>query len=160
MLAMTPQAHSVWDNLEFRTPVMLRVVTPLSDAAMRWCPPNDSNSVAWLLWHIAEVEDNWVRDKIHGLAKRYPFGASVRDMPRERFPDKVALLAYFHEVRSLSKLRLSATADEDFDRAVLDETFGTITVRQVWAGVASSCAWHSGQIALTGRLAGCSPHTA
>ncbi len=29
---------------------------------------------------------------------------------------------------------------------------GTITVQQVWGGVVTSCAWHSGQIALTNRL--------
>jgi uncharacterized damage-inducible protein DinB len=149
---MNPQARFAWESLELRTPSMLRIVAALPEAAVRWWPPNNSNSIAWLLWHIAEVEDNWVRDKVYGLPKRHPFEASVREIPREKYPYKARLLAYFHEVRQLSRQRLEQTAQEDFDRVVHDEHFGTITTRQVWAGVVTSCAWHSGQIALTHRL--------
>jgi hypothetical protein len=31
---------------------------------------------------------------------------------------------------------------------IKDEHYGQITVRQVWAGAATSCAWHGGQIVL------------
>lgn len=149
---MNAQAQFVRDALELRTPTMLRIVDGLSERAMRWWPPGGSNSVAWLLWHIAEVEDNHVRDKILGLPKRYPFGVSVRAADRDANPDKAALLAYFHEVRALSRDRLEAMSVDDFDRAVTDETFGNVTIRQVWAAVATSGAWHGGQIALTNRL--------
>ncbi len=149
---MGPQSRFVWDSLEIRTPTMLRIVEPLSEAQMRWLPPNNSNSIAWLVWHIAEVEDNWVRDKLYGLPKRYPLGASVRATPIERYPSKAEVLAYFHEVRALTKQRLEQTAEEEFDRIIQDESFGAITVRQLWGGVVTSCAWHSGQIVLTNRL--------
>jgi len=149
---MAPQSQFAWDALEFRTPAMLRIVEALSEDAIRWWPPNGSNSIAWLIWHIAEVEDNWVRDKLYGLPKRYPFGSTVRSVPPQAFPDKATLLTYFHEVRALSRQRLAETGDEGFDRVIEDEHFGPLSVRHVWAGVATSCAWHSGQIALTARL--------
>src|SRR5579864_1897744 len=61
---MEMQARVLWDALVFRTPVMLRIVEGLSDAQLRWLPPNGVNSIAWLLWHIAEVEDHWIREKL------------------------------------------------------------------------------------------------
>src|SRR5689334_6138661 len=103
---MTLAAQFVWAGLTFRTPVMLAAVERLMDAELRWQPPNGANSIAWLLWHIPEVEDNWVRDRLYGLPKRYPFGASVKSTPLDRFPPKTALLAYFHEVRALTRQRL------------------------------------------------------
>jgi len=52
---MNSQAKFVWDALEFRMPTILRIVEPLSEDQLRWWPPNESNSIAWLIWHIAEV---------------------------------------------------------------------------------------------------------
>jgi hypothetical protein len=51
-------------------------------------------------------------------------------------------------VRALSKDRLERTGEDEFERTIVDEHFGLITIRQVWSGVATSCAWHGGQIIL------------
>jgi uncharacterized damage-inducible protein DinB len=149
---MGPQAQCVWDGLEFRTPAMLAVVERLTDDQLRWQPPNGANSIAWMLWHIPEVEDNWIRDRLYGLPPRYPFGASVRSTPLRQFPGKPELLDYFHEVRLLTHARLAETPDERFDRTIRDEHYGTLTVRQVWAGIVTSGAWHGGQIVYVNRL--------
>lgn len=149
---MNSQARVVWEGLEFRTPTILRIVEPLSEDQIRWLPPNNSNSIAWLLWHIAEVEDNWVRDRVYGQPRRFPFGNTVRETALDKYPSKSALLRYLSEVRAISRQRLKDTSEEDFDRLVDDPTWGKISVRQVWAGVVTSCAWHGGQIALTNRL--------
>jgi DinB family protein len=149
---MVPQAQFAWESLEFRTPAMLRVVAALPEAAIRWRPPNGANTVAWLLWHIAEVEDDWVRDKVYGQPRRYPFGVSVRGASLESYPTKSELLAYFHEVRALTRARLEETTEEGFERTVEDSTFGTLTVRQLWGGVVTSFAWHAGQISFLNRL--------
>jgi len=143
---MGPQARTIWDSLEFRTPAIFRAIENLSDAELRWQPPNGGNPIAWLLWHIPEVEDNWVRDKLLDLPKRYPFGASVKVRSGSEWPGKTALLSYFHEVRALTKDRLERTPEDEFDRIVADERFGSISVRQLWGGVVTSCAWHGGQI--------------
>ncbi len=149
---MNPQAMFVWESLAFRTPTMLRIVEPLTEDEMRWLPPNQSNSIAWLVWHIAEVEDNWVRDRLYGQTKHYPFGCSVRTAARGQYPSKAELLRYFAEVRGLTKHRLEEASEAEFEQLLHDDHFGAISVRQLWGGVVTSCAWHGGQIALTNRL--------
>lgn len=149
---MNAQAKFVWESLEFRTAILLRIVEPLTEEEMLWLPPNKSNSIGWLVWHIAEVEDNWVRDRVYGLPKRYPFGYSVRSAALDQYPTKAQLLTYFAEVRTLTKRRLGETSEAEFDRMIHDDQFGEISVRQLWGGVVTSCAWHGGQIALTNRL--------
>ena len=143
---MGPQARVIWDSLEFRTPAVLRSVERLSENELHWQPPNGGNSVAWLLWHIPEVEDNWVRDGLLHLPKRYPFGASVKAQSEKERPSKTALISYFHEVRALTKERLERTTEEEFDRTISDEHFGSLSVRQLWGGVVTSYAWHGGQV--------------
>ena len=149
---MNREARMVWAGLEFRKPAMLNILESLSEEQMHWVPPNGRNSMAWQLWHIAEVEDNWVRDLLSGEPRRYPFGVSVREATRQQYPTKARLLAYFQEVRDLSKRRLEATPEADFDKTVHDPHFGPLSVRDVWGGVITSFAWHAGQIALTNRL--------
>ncbi len=85
---MNREARVVWAGLEFRKPAMLRIVDKLAEEQMHWVPPNGCNSIAWQVWHIAEVEDNWVRDILRGAPKRYPFGSSVRTASREQYPPK------------------------------------------------------------------------
>ena len=58
---MTPAAQAIWSALEFRKPMLLRNVEPLDQQQLLWRPGPGRNSIAWQLWHIAEVEDNWVR---------------------------------------------------------------------------------------------------
>jgi hypothetical protein len=131
---------------------MLNIVERLTDEQVRWQPPNGANPIAWMLWHIPEVEDNWVRDSLYGQPRRYPFGASVKSTRLEQCPTKAELLVYFHEVRTLTHERLEQTSEGDFDRVVQDEQYGRLTVRQVWAGVLTSAAWHGGQIVYLHRL--------
>lgn len=145
---MTGQAALLWRTLEFRAPVMLRAVESLTDAQLLWSPPRGGNSVAWLLWHIAEVEDNWVRDRLYGQAPRFPFGASVRHSAGGSYPAKAGLLDYFREVRSLSRERLAKTTDAALGSRVADEHFGELTAADVWIAVATSCSWHGGQIVM------------
>lgn len=149
---MGPQAQCVWDGLHFRAPAMLAVVERLTNEQLRWQRPNAANPIARMLWHIPEVEDNWVRDRLYGMPKRYPFGTSVKSTPLDAFPDKSELLAYFHEVRALTKARLNDVSEAQFERTIQDEHYGPLTVRQVWAGVVTSAAWHGGQIAYVNRL--------
>ena len=151
---MNPVAKVVWQGLEFRKPAMLRHVEPLSEEQMRWHPPNKANSISWQLWHIAEVEDNWIRALLEGEPKRYPFGCSVKVATSDQYPSKSMLLEYFLEVREISRKRLIKMTEADFKRTVHDDHFGELTVGEVWGGVVTSFAWHAGQIALTNRLLG------
>ncbi|MFG0329140.1 MAG: DinB family protein [Phycisphaerales bacterium] len=154
---MTPEGKSIWAGLEFRRPLMMRNLEPLSPNQMRWIPGEGRVSIAWQLWHIAEVEDNWVRDLVLEEPPRFPFGVQMREATADQFPSKAELISYFHEVREQSRERLESLGEAEFDREVVDHDYGPITVREVWAGVVTSFAWHAGQIALTAKLMPNSP---
>jgi hypothetical protein len=47
------------------------------------------------LWHIAEVEDNWVREAVYSEPWRFPFGRGVKAARAEQYPGKAELLDYF-----------------------------------------------------------------
>ena len=149
---MSPEARAIWSALEFRKPMLLRNVEPLSDEQMRWRPGPGRNPIAWQLWHIAEVEDNWIGALVIEDPLRFPFGVQVRAARDEDYPRKAELLAYFREVRDLTRQRLDAAGEADFARQVEDPDFGRITLLDVWSGVVTSFAWHAGQIALTAKL--------
>jgi hypothetical protein len=119
---------------------------------MLWRPGPQRVSIAWQLWHIAEVEDNWIRALVTNEPMRHPFGVAQREADDEQYPAKADLLAYFHEVRAITRKRLRAADEADFDRQVHDDDFGELTVRDVWSGVVTGFAWHAGQIALTAKL--------
>ena len=149
---MTPAAETIWSALEFRTPMLLRNVEPLSEAQMRWRSARGSNSIAWQLWHIAEVEDNWIRSLVTCEPLRFPFEVQVRAATDEQFPSRDRLLEYFHEVRAITRARLEAAGAADFRRPVDDPDFGRQTVLDIWSGVVTGFAWHAGQIAMTAKL--------
>ena len=149
---MIAESKAIWSALEFRKPMLLCNIEPLAEPQMRWRPAADRNSIAWQLWHIAEVEDNWIRAMVTGEPLRFPFGVQVRAATDDDYPTKAQLLAYFHEVRTLTDRRLEASPSADFEQQVEDPDFGRLSVLDVWAGVVTSFAWHAGQIALTAKL--------
>jgi uncharacterized damage-inducible protein DinB len=38
----------------------------LTEAESRWQASLDSNSIQWLVWHMARVEDSWINNNIAG----------------------------------------------------------------------------------------------
>ncbi|MHC5004063.1 MAG: DinB family protein [Planctomycetota bacterium] len=154
---MTPYAKAILSSLEFRKPMLLRNVTPLSEEQMRWAPGPGRNSIAWQLWHIAEVEDNWIRALVTGEPLQFPFGVALDAARPEQYPSKSQLLEYLEDVRRITRGRLEATTEEQFERPVEDPDFGRVTVLDIWAGVATSFAWHAGQVAMTAKLLPSSP---
>lgn len=156
---MVPQAQAIWSALEFRKPMLLRNVEPLREEQMRWLPGPERKPIAWQLWHIAEVEDNWVRTMVTGEPVRFPFGIQVREAGEADYPSKAELLRYLSDVRATTRGRLEAAAAADFERRVTDPDFGSLTVLDVWSGVVTSFAWHAGQVALTAKLVPGSPVT-
>ena len=98
---MIDEAKSIWAGLEFRMPMLLRNVEPLSEEQMRWIPAPGRVSIAWQLWHIAEVEDNWIRLLVTNEDLRFPFDVQVREVERDdQYPARQALIDYLHEVRA------------------------------------------------------------
>ena len=139
--------------------MMLRNIEPISEEQMLWIPGPGRSSIAWQLWHIAEVEDNWVRSMITNEKLRFPFNIQMRNATDEDYPSKAKLVEYFHEVREITKNRLEAACENDFTHKVEDPDFGKCTVLDIWMGVVTSFAWHAGQIALTAKLLADTPVT-
>ena len=157
--AMVPEAKAIWSGLEFRKPMMLRNVEPLSAAQMLWVPGEKRKCVAWQLWHIAEVEDVWIAEVVLGEKGLFPFGHRLAEIEHDlsMYPSKVELIAYFHEVRAITKARLERATADDFEREVAGADFGTRPARDIWQGVVTSFAWHAGQLAMTAKLMPGSP---
>jgi len=158
---MTPEGLSIVSALDFRMAMLLRNVEPLSEGQMDWVPGEGRNSIRWQLWHICEVEENWVGQCLLDLPARFPLGVSLGESygvpgSADR-PDKDRLLEYLREVRALSRQRLEGMDGGDFERVVHDPDFGRMSARELWAGVVTSFAWHAGQIALTAKLLPGSP---
>lgn len=151
---MVPEAKSIWSGLEIRVPMMVRNVEPLTREQMLWVPAEGRKCVAWQLWHIAEVEDVWIAEVVLGEEGRFPFGHRLAEVEGDlsTYPSKDELLAYFHEVRSITKSRLERATEEDFEREVTDADFGTRPARDIWQGVVTSFAWHAGQLAMTAKM--------
>jgi hypothetical protein len=42
----------------------------LTEAESRWQASLDSNSIQWLVWHMARVEDSWINNKLR-VAKAF-----------------------------------------------------------------------------------------
>jgi hypothetical protein len=97
------------------------------------------------------VEDVWIRTCLLDEPAHFALGRPLAQAGDD-YPPKAALLDYLHGVRALSRSRLEGMEASDFDRRVRDPDFGEMTARELWAGVATSFAWHAGQIALTAKL--------
>lgn len=158
---MIDEALTIWEGLEFRRPMLRRQVDPLDEHQLHWVPGDGRRSIAWQLWHIAEVEDNWYRTLVEDQPPRLPLGCALAAMdgnePPRAWPDKPALLAYLDESRALSAERLEAATPGQLAAQVRDPDYGRRAVRAIWAGIVTSYAWHAGQVALTAKLMPDSP---
>jgi hypothetical protein len=133
----------------------------LTDEVSTYRPAPEANTIAWLLWHSARVQDAQVSD-IAGVDQVWDgwvdrFGL---DLPRDdtgygHSPDDVAkvrasaenLVGYYHAVHTMT-LDYVATLDADELERVIDDNWDppvTASVRLV--SVIDDCAQHLGQAA-------------
>ena len=122
--ATTPGAASVQD----------RLLTGLTQAQLRQCPA-DHNSIIWLLWHIARVEDFIVNTCVRGVAQvldrggwQARLGVKRRDIGTGMTADEVAtfsvdvdvaaVLAYRAAVAQETRAGLTARDFDDLDKPV------------------------------------------
>jgi hypothetical protein len=125
----------------------------------------DANSIAWLLWHLARVQDDHVADAFgieqlwiaQGWVERFnlPFrpesvgyGHSSADVAAVRVESADLLTGYYDAVYEQTLLCLKGLGDEDFDR-IVDRSWNppvTLGVRLV--SVISDALQHAGQAAI------------
>lgn len=135
----------------------------LTDEAASYRPAPSANSVAWLLWHsarvqdlqvaqIAGVEQAWTRD---GWADRFGldlprndtgYGHGADDVTKVRVP--AALLAgYYHAVHQLTLEYVSGVSADELGR-IMDRGWDPpVTVSMRLISSIDDCAQHLGQAA-------------
>lgn len=104
----------------------------LTPVELYWQPSPSSNHIAWLVWHMARVEDGWYNRYIgggepvwteDGFCTRFRLSADgsgagdtaedVADFPKLTIEE---LFEYFDAVRSKSLTHLAALTAEDLDQ--------------------------------------------
>jgi hypothetical protein len=121
-----------------------------------------SNSVAWLVWHLARVQDDHVaevagRDQVWtagGWDKRFdlPFTASAtgyghspEGVAKVRVPDGSLLTGYYDAVHEASLSYLAELADADLDQVVDERWDPPVTLGVRLVSVICDDLQHAGQ---------------
>lgn len=133
-------------------------------AALCWQPDTAANTIAWLVWHLARIQDDHLADVagreqvwVEGdWAGRFGLDPGTRDTGFGHDPEAVrsvrpeaatSLVAYLDAVTARTREVLEGTSDEDLDR-VVDESWDppvTLGVRLV--SVIGDGMQHAGQAA-------------
>ncbi len=128
-------------------------------------PSPDTNSIAWLIWHLTLVQDtslsgvmgveqDWVTQGWHAKFDLPPdpkldgFGDTPQQVAAFRTPSRQVLLDYHDHITERSKAYVSGLAAEDFDRALNEpqwQPLPTVGVRLM--SVISDNLQHAGQAA-------------
>jgi uncharacterized damage-inducible protein DinB len=135
----------------------------LSDAELRWQASVDTNTIAWLVWHMARVEDNWINGVIAGgenvwesgdWAKKTGITATgngysdtmdeVRALPDVAVSD---LLDYYDAVRAAAFEVIDGMSEKDISNE-FSRAGRTVTWAYILGHVIVEEAQHLGQIAL------------
>ncbi|MDT5362127.1 MAG: hypothetical protein QOC69_3889 [Mycobacterium sp.] len=142
----------------------------LTDELSWWRPTPDANSIAWLIWHSARVQDAqlceiagikqvWLRD---GWADRFAL-----DLPRDSHgyghtPEQVGkvrtpadlLTDYYHAVHKVTLEFVASVTPEELDRIVDRRWTPPVTASARLVSIIDDCAQHLGQAAYIRGIAG------
>ncbi|MEE4542776.1 DinB family protein [Streptomyces sp. V4-01] len=123
-----------------------------------------ANSVAWLLWHLARVQDDHVadvagRDQVwttEGWEKRFGlpfeaaatgFGHGSEQVAEVRVPDPALLTGYYDAVHEATLDYVRGLSDEDLDRVVDTRWDPPVTLGVRLVSVIDDDIQHAGQAA-------------
>ena len=140
-----------------------QVVEGLTPEQLAYRPDPDANSIAWLVWHIARVQDDHVADaaggqqlwEAGGWAERFglPFdpgaigyGQSSDEVGQVR-ADAELLTGYYDAVHSATLSYLETLAEDDYPRVVDDRWDPPVTLAVRLVSVVNDGTQHVGQAA-------------
>lgn len=138
------------------------VVEGLDSEELSWRPDEDANSIGWLLWHLARVEDShladlqnseqlWTRD---GWAQRFqlPYDASDIGFGQDSsavgeffLEDPKLLISYHQVVHAATCDIVSGLTDEDHQRVIDDSYDPPVTISSRLVSVVNDTTQHIGQ---------------
>lgn len=141
----------------------------LTEAVSSYRPTPDANSIAWLLWHSARVQDIqladvagveqvWLRD---GWVDRFGLDLPKGDMGYGHSSDDVAkvkapaelLSGYYHAVHELTLEYLGGITAEELTRVVDTNWDPPVTASARLVSIIDDCAQHLGQAAYVRGIA-------
>jgi len=141
----------------------------LTDELSSWRPTPEANSIAWLIWHSARVQDAqlceiagveqvWFRD---GWVNRFAL-----DLPRDSHgyghtPEQVGkvrppadlLSGYYHAVHKVTLEFVASVTPEELDRIVDKRWTPPVTASARLVSIIDDCAQHLGQAAYVRGIA-------
>ena len=141
----------------------------LTDEQANYRPSPDANSIAWLIWHsarvqdiqlapIAGVEQVWTHD---GWVDRFGLDLPRNDTGYGHGPDEVAkvqppadlLAGYYHAVHKLTLEFVAGVTAEDLSRIVDHNWDPPVTASARLVSIIDDCAQHLGQAAYVRGIA-------
>ena len=161
---MSTFKEAIQSGLEEYLQALTRALEGLTPTEIRWQATPHTNHIAWLVWHMARVEDGWVSRlrrgptvwQADGWAARFhmdPTGSGgaghtmeeVRAMPEIPLPD---LMAYFDAVRAVTRQYLEQATDADLSREYPRARGGVVTGSWIVGHILVEESQHTGQVAL------------
>ncbi|GGK80768.1 mycothiol transferase [Mangrovihabitans endophyticus] len=157
-VAVLAEAHG-------RLPGLVRqAVRDLTPDQLRWVPADGANSIGWLVWHLARVQDSHIADLLDAeqvyisgeWAPRFGlkpspsdtgYGATAAQVAAVAPESWTALTDYYHAVHARTADYLSGLSDDDLD-AVIDEAWDPPVTRGVrLVSIVDDDVQHAGQAA-------------
>jgi uncharacterized damage-inducible protein DinB len=136
----------------------------LTPTEARWHPTVHTNHIAWIVWHMARVEDRWVGQYLGGTTEvwiadgwadrfnmnpeSHGYGQTMEDV--RAMPDipLTDLMAYFDAVRAVTQRCLDQATDADLSREYHHPRLGVITGSWIVGHLLVEESQHTGQVAL------------
>ncbi len=135
----------------------------LSPEELAFRPDPESNSIAWLVWHLTRIQDDHVAGlrgseqvwNAGGWAKRFDLPLDDADTGYGHGPEDVAavvadsqrLLGYFEDVHQQTQRFVAALGEADLDRVVDRDWDPPVTVAVRLVSVIADDLQHAGQAA-------------
>jgi hypothetical protein len=149
--------------------LVIRVTDGLSPQAAAFRPDPHSNSVAWLVWHLARIQDDHVADVAgvrqawvaQGWVDRFGLPFGEHDTGFGHGPEQVAvvsvdpkLLADYHaDVDALTSEFVARIESGDLDQVVDERWDPPVTLGVRLVSVIGDCMQHVGQAAYVRGIA-------
>lgn len=139
------------------------VLDGLDDYELHWQPTLESNSIDWIVWHMARTEDYWIntrlsesesvwvgkgwRERVGVFVEGTGYGQTLEDLRAMPELDVSIVMAYYESVRERTKQYFTDGVEEKDLGKVLGEMDGEpMTVAGVLGHLLAEVAEHLGQI--------------
>ena len=152
-------------------PLAEEAVDGFDEAALATAPKDGANTIAWLVWHIARVQDHHVAELIDeeqlwvtgdwasrmGLEpnpNNTGYGHTASEVASIRPPDASVLIDYLAAVTARTRAMLASLTPTDLDRVVDTRWDPPVTLGVRLVSIADDGLQHAGQAAYVRGLLG------